>query len=123
MKDIKDALLFLDSFDESNMFEFEHNKLYYVSEVLRFKVYNGIEKYDLKYCEDAILNLIDLFVKIIVMINLKKPGVLKEVKKLYDGVLEYEYDTDTEDESVEYDDYYELSEDSDTGEIIGFRNL
>ena len=48
MKYIKDALLYLDSFDESNMFDFEHNnKLYYVSEVLRFKMYNRIEKYDL----------------------------------------------------------------------------
>ena len=35
------------------------------------------------------------------MINLKKPGVLKEVKKLYDGVLEYENDSDTEKESIE----------------------
>ena len=42
---------------------------------------------------------------------------------MYDGVLEYEYDADTEDESVEYDNYYELSEDSDTGEVIGFTNL
>ena len=35
MKNIKDVLLYLDSFDENNMFNFEHNnKLYYVSEVL-----------------------------------------------------------------------------------------
>ena len=35
MKNIKDVLLYLDSFDENNMFKFEHNnKLYYVSEVL-----------------------------------------------------------------------------------------
>ena len=41
MKDIKDVLLYLDSFDENNMFDFEHNyKLYYVSEVLRFKITN-----------------------------------------------------------------------------------
>ena len=39
MKDIRDVLLYLDSFDEINMFDFEHNnKLYYVSEVLRFKM-------------------------------------------------------------------------------------
>ena len=39
MKDIKDVLLYLDSFDENNMFDFEHNiKLYHVSEVLRFKM-------------------------------------------------------------------------------------
>ena len=31
MKDIKDALLYLDGFDENNMFDFEHNtKLYYI---------------------------------------------------------------------------------------------
>ena len=105
MKDIKDALLYLDSFDENNMFDFEHkNILYYVSEVLRFKMYHRINKYDLNYCEDAILDLIDITVKIIDMINLKKPGVLKEVKKLYDGVLEYENDSDTEKEPIEYDD-------------------
>ena len=124
MKDIKDVLLYLDSFDENNMFDFEHNnKLYYVSEVLRFKMYDRIEKYDLNYCEDDILDLIDLTVKITNMINLKKPNVLQEIKKLYNGVSQYENDDDTENESVEYDDYYELSEDSDPGEIIGFRNM
>ena len=124
MKDIKDVLLYLDSFDENNMFDFEHNnKLYYVSEVLRFKMYDRIEKYDLNYCEDAILDLIDLTVKITDMINLKKPNVLKEIKKLYNSVLQYENESDTEFDSIGYDDYYELSEDSDTGEIIGFRNM
>ena len=124
MKDIKDVLLYLDSFDENNMFDFEHNnKLYYVSEVLRFKMYDRIEKYDLNYCEDAILDLIDLTVKITDMINLKKPSVLQEIKKLYNGVLQYENESDTEFESIDYDVYYELSEDSDTGEIIGFRNM
>ena len=124
MKAIKDVLLYLDSFDENNMFDFEHNnKLYYVSEVLRSKMYDRIEKYDLNYCEDAILDLIDLTVKIIDMINLKKPGVLQEVKKLYNSVSQYENDNDTENESVEFDDYYEISENSDTGEVIGFRNM
>ena len=124
MKDIKDALLYLDSFDENNMFDFEHNfELYYVSEVLKYNMYDRIEKKDLNYCEDAILDLIDLTVKIIDMINLKKPGVLQEIKKLYDGVLQYENDSYTECESIEYDDYYMLSEDSDTGEIMGFRNM
>ena len=124
MKDIKDVLLYLDSFDENNMFDFEHNnKLYFVSEVLRFKMYDRIEKYDLNYCEDDILDLIDLTVKIVDMINLKKPNVLQEIKKLYNGVLQYENENDTEFESIDYDDYYELSEDSDTGEIIGFRNM
>ena len=45
MKDIKDALLYLDSFDENNIFDFDHNfKSKYVSEVLRFKMYDRIEK-------------------------------------------------------------------------------
>ena len=57
------------------------------------------------------------------MINLKKPNVLQEIKKLYNGVLQYENESDTEFESFDYDDYYELPEDSDTGEIIGFRNM
>ena len=124
MKNIKDVLLYLDSFDENNMFDFEHNnKLYYVSEVLRFKMYDRIEKYDLNYCEDAVLDLIDLTVKVADMINLKKPNVLQEIKKLYNGVLQYENDSDTECESIDYDDCDMLSEDSDTGEIIGFRNI
>ena len=90
MKDIKDALLYLDTFDEINMFDFEHKyKLYFVSEVLRFKMHDRIKKYDLNYCEDAILDLINLTVKIIDMINLKKQGFLQEIKKLYDGVLQY----------------------------------
>ena len=106
MKDIKDALLYLDSFDENNMFDFDHNfEIFHVSEVLKYKMYDRIEKNDLNYCEDAILDLIDLTVKIIDMINLKKPGVLQEIKKLYDGVLQYENDSDTECESIEYDDY------------------
>ena len=124
MKDIKDVLLYLNSFDENNMFDFEHNnKLYYVSEVLRFTMSDRMKKYDLNYCENVILDLIDLTVKIIDMINLKKPSVLQAIKKLYDGVSQYENDNDTENESIEYDDYYELSEDKDTGEIIGFRNM
>ena len=124
MKDIRDVLLYLNSFDENNMFDIEHNnKLYYVSEVLRSKMCDRIEKYDLNYCEDAILNLIDLTVKITNMIISKKSGVLQEVKKLCDGVSQYENDNDTDNESIDYDDYYELSEDSDTGEIIGFRNM
>ena len=124
MKDIRDVLLYLNSFDENNMFDIEHNnKLYYVSQVLRSKMCDRIEKYDLNYCEDAILNLIDLTVKITNMIISKKSGVLQEVKKLCDGVSQYENDNDTDNESIEYDDYYELSEDNDTGEIIGFRNM
>ena len=81
MKDIKDVLLYLDSFDENNMFDFEHNnKLYYVSEVLRFKMYDRIENYDLNYCEDAILDLIDLTVKIADMINWKNLMFYKKSK-------------------------------------------
>ena len=124
MKDIKDVLLYLDSFDENNMFDLENNKkLYYVSEVSKFKMYDRIKKYDLDYCEDAILNLIDLTVKITNMINLKKPNVLQEIEKLYNSILQHENDSDTECESIDYDDCDMLSEDSDTGEIIGFRNI
>ena len=80
-------------------------------------------KYILNFCEDAILNLFHLVVKIDDMIGLRKPGILQGVKKLYDSISQYEIDSDTENESVEYDDYnYELSEGSDTGEIIGSRN-
>ena len=90
MKDIKAVLLYLDSFDEKNMFDFEHNnKLYYVSEVLRFKMYDRIEKYDLNYCEDVILDLIDLTVKITDMINLKKPNVLMFYKKSKNCIMMY----------------------------------
>ena len=124
MKDIRDVLLYLNSFDENNMFDIEHNnKLYNVIEVLRITINDRIDKYDLNYCEDTILDLIDLTVNITDMIISKKPGVLQEIKKLYDGVSQYENDNDTDNESIEYDDYYELSEDSDTGEIIGFRNM
>ena len=124
MKDIRDVLLYLNSFDENNMFDIEHNnKLYNVIEVLRITINDRIDKYDLNYCEDTILDLIDLTVNITDMIISKKPGVLQEIKKLYDGVSQYENDNHTDNESIEYDDYYELSEDSDTGEIIGFRNM
>ena len=89
MKDIKDALLFLDSLGENNMFDFEHNNsLYYVSGVLGLKMYHRIEKYDLNYSGDAILDLMDLTVKRMKMIILKKPDVLQEIKKLYDGVIQ-----------------------------------
>ena len=62
-------------------------------------------------------------VKIDNMLVSKKPDILHEVKKFYNGVSQYEHDNDTENEFIEYEDYYELSEDSDTGEIIGCRNM
>ena len=106
------------------MFDFEqNNKLHFVSEVLRSEIYRRTIKYNLKYCEDAILDLIDLTVKITDMINFKKSGILQEIKKLYDGVLQYQNDSDTACESIEYDDYYVSSEDSDTGESISFKNM
>ena len=71
-------------------------------------------KNDLSYCEDAVLDLVDLTVKI--------NDVIK-FKKMYEDVLQYENDSDTECESIEKDDYDVLSEDSDTVEIIGFRNM
>ena len=117
MKDIKDVLLYLDSFDENNMFDFDHNnKLYYVSEVLKFIMYDRIEKYDLNYCEDDILDLIDHTVKISHMINSEKPNVLQEIKNLFNNILQYDFIDDDDEWNI-------LSEDSDTGEIIGFRNI
>ena len=80
-----------------------------------------IKKHDLNYCEEVILDLDDLTVEIKDMKNLKKLAILQETKKLYDGVVQNEKDKDTECESLEYDDYYVLSEVSDTGEFIGFR--
>ena len=70
----KDVLFYLDSFDENNMFALEHKSklLYDVSEVLRNEMNRRGIKYNLNYCEDAILNLIDLTVKMTDMINLKK---------------------------------------------------
>ena len=124
MKDIKDVLLYLDSLDENNVSDFERSKkLHYVSQALRFKMYHRIKKNDLNYYEDAVLDLIDLTVKTFEMIILKKPGVLQEIKKLYDGVIQYENDIDKECKSIEYDECDMLSEDTDTGEIIGFRNI
>ena len=38
-------------------------------------------------------------------------------------MLQYENDSDTEYETIEYDDYDVLSEVSDTGENIGFGNM
>ena len=71
MKDFKDVLLYLDSFDENNMFDLEHKEKLIVNvlEVLRSDM-------------DRKANL-DLVVKIGNMISLKKLGVLIEVKKLF----------------------------------------
>ena len=45
MKYFKDTLLFLHGFDESNMFDLEHNiELYFVSEVLSSQMYRRIIK-------------------------------------------------------------------------------
>ena len=74
----------------------------------------------MSFFEDAFLDLTELTVKIIDMIKLKEPGVFQEIKKLYDEMLHHENDSDTECESIEYDDCEMLSEHSDTGEFIGF---
>ena len=106
MKNFRDTLLLREFRSKNNMFDFEHNiNLFYVSEVLRFKMYRRIKKYDLNYYEDAILDLIHLTVNIIEMINLKKHGLLQEIKKLYQGVIQYKNDSDTECESIEYGDF------------------
>ena len=125
MRNIKDILLYLDSFDEDNMFDLEHSKkiICDVLEVLRYEMNRRAIKYNLNYCEDAILNLLHLVVEVDDMINFKRPGILQEVKKLYDAVSLYENDSDTENESDEYANYIELSEYSNTGKIIGSRKL
>ena len=82
MRDIKDVFQYLDSFDENNLFDFKHNKkfLYSVSEVLRSQINRRGMKHNLTYCEEAILNLIDLTVKITHMNTLNKPGILREIE-------------------------------------------
>ena len=81
MKDIKDVLLYLNSYDENNMFDLEHNnELYYVSEVLKFKMYDRIERYDLNYCEDVILDLINHTGKISPMFISKNQVFYKKSK-------------------------------------------
>ena len=118
MKDVKDVLLFLQSFDENNMFDFEHkNKLDFLTEVLRSVMYRRNKKNDLSFCENGILDLIDLTLKISDMVLLKMSGILQEIKKLCDGMLLYGYAYKS---LFEYD---VLSENSDTREIIGFRNV
>ena len=84
--------------------------------MLNIILYDRIEKYDLKYCEDDILDLIDHTVKISHMINSKKPNVLQEIKKLYNSLLQYDFIDDDDEWNI-------LSEDSDTGQIIGFRKI
>ena len=42
-----------------------------------------ILKENLSYCEDAILDLTDLTVKIPDMVVLKKPGILQKMKKTF----------------------------------------
>ena len=94
--------------------------------MLRFKLYRRVEKFDLNYSEDGVFGLIDFTVKLTDMVFLKEPGSSQESKKLFDAVLLYENDIDVEHaylSLVEYDDYDVLSEDSDTREFIGFRNM
>ena len=54
--------------------------LYAVSEVLRSQMKRRGTKHNLNYCEEAVLNLIDLTVKITDMFNLNKPGTLREIE-------------------------------------------
>ena len=78
MNVIKAVLLYLHSFDENNMFDLEHSsKLDFASEVLRSEMICRILKHDLNYCEDVILDPIDLTVKVTDIIISKKPGILQ----------------------------------------------
>ena len=61
MKDIKDLLLYLQCFHDNNIIDLEHNdKLHLVSEVLGSVINRRIVEYKLNFCEDSILDLIDL---------------------------------------------------------------
>ena len=63
-------MLYLDGFDDNNMFEFEQkNILLFVSGVLKSDLYHRTVIKDLKYCDDAIRDLVDLTVEITDMIK------------------------------------------------------
>ena len=69
MNDIKNVLLYSQIFDENNMFDIEHNNEYnFSSEVSRSETNRRLVKTILKYCDDAILDLIDLTIKITDMV-------------------------------------------------------
>ena len=60
------------------MFDLEDiQNLHFVSEVLRSVMYRRIKKHDLNYCEDGILDLIELTVKIPDMFLPKELGILQ----------------------------------------------
>ena len=122
MKDFKDFLLYLQTFDKINMFDLEHNfKINFVSEVLRSVMCRRIKKFDLIYCGDVILDLIDLTVKLTGMVVMKKRAHYKKSKKLRDGVLLYGCVLDIGFVYSSLFEYNVLSEDSDTGGwFIGF---
>ena len=94
-----------------------------MSEVFRSEMNRRCMKCHLNYCEDASLNLIDFTVILTDMNIIKKPAIIQGIIKLNDGVLQLDNDSDIECEFFESHDYDELSEDSETGEIVGFRNM
>ena len=90
---------------------------------LKFELNRRIMEYNLKFCEDAIPDLIKLTVKITDMGTLEIPGLLQENKKLYDALLLHKNDSVDYSSIIEYDDYDVLSENSETGKVNGCRNL
>ena len=83
MKEIEDVLLYLHTSDETNMFDLEQNiKIFFVSEVLRSEMNRRIKKQVLKYCEDAILELTELTVKLNYMIVFEKTWYLIRNQKI-----------------------------------------
>ena len=103
----------------------KNNILHFVSEVLTSERNCRNIKNNLNSCEDAILDLIDLTVKISDMVVLEKHGILQE-KKLYDNGLLFSNKKDVEysyNSLIKYDDFDVLTEVSDTGEVFGFRKM
>ena len=106
------------------MFDLVHlNNLYFVSQALRSQMNRRIIKCSWNFCEKVFLNLIDFTVRKSDMVSFKKPRILQETKKLHDAVLLYENDGDVYSSLNIEDDYDASSEDSDTGELIGFRKM
>ena len=66
------------------MFDLEQtNDFQFVPEVLRSEMNRRFIYYDLNFCENAFVDLIDLTVKITDLVVSKKPGILQEIKNCH----------------------------------------
>ena len=132
MKGFKDAFLYLDHFDENNMFDLtqHNNKLFLMMDILRSEIDRRSMKYILSYCEDGILNVIEFVVKINDLFVLEKLGILKENRKLsrvlsilYKKDFVFEISDERNSDEVTEDSDVDLSKDVWSGQSIGFRNM